>query len=209
MKALTRYVLSTLGGRVVERKDIEEACRRFDADADETINYMISYRYFIRVLRGLYYVKTLEEFGLRKSVDIYDVLSLAMERLSIKWYFGLYTGLRLNGLTHEYSDTIFILNDTIFRPKEMKVAGEKVKFVKLKNRLFGFGTINKDRVVFSDTEKTLLDFIYVSRYGSVPEGRIISIVEEYGTVAKPDKIKAYLRFYPETVGFVAKNAGLI
>ena len=209
MKALTRYVLSTLGGRVVERKDIEEACRRFDADADETINYMISYRNFIRVLRGLYYVKTLEEFGLRKSVDIYDVLSLAMERLSIKWYFGLYTGLRLNGLTHEYSDTIFILNDTIFRPKEMKVAGEKVKFVKLKNRLFGFGTINKDRVVFSDTEKTLLDFIYVSRYGSVPEGRIISIVEEYGTAAKPDKIRAYLIFYPETVGFVAKNAGLI
>jgi len=209
MKALTRYVLSTLGGRVVERKDIEEACRRFEADADETINYMISYRYFIRVLRGLYYVKTLEEFSLRKSVDVYDVLSFAMERLNVKWYFGLYTGLRLNGLTHEYSDTIFILNDTIFRPKEMKVAGEKVKFVKLKNKLFGFGTINKDRVVFSDIEKTLLDFIYVSRYGSVPEGRIISIVEEYGTAAKPDKIRAYLVFYPKTVGLVAKNAGLI
>jgi len=34
--------------------------------------------------------KTLEEFGLKKYVNIYDVLSLAMERLNVKWYFGLY-----------------------------------------------------------------------------------------------------------------------
>jgi len=209
MKTLTRYVLSTFGGKAVKREELERACRRFDADTEDTINYMISYKYFIRILRGLYYVKTLEEFRLRKSVDIYKVLSLAIGRLNVNWYFGLYTALRLNGLTHEYFDTTFILNDAIFRPKEMKVAGEKVKFVKLKSGLFGFGTVNKDRIIFSDIEKTLLDFIYVSRYGSVPEGRIVSIVEEYGTVAKPDKIGAYLRFYPETVGLVTKNAGLI
>ena len=209
MKALTRYVLSTIGGKVVERKDIEEACRRFDADADKTINYMISYRYFIRVLRGLYYVKTLEDFSLKKSLDIHNVLALAMERLNVKWYFGLYTGLRLNGLTHEYFDTTFVLNDAIFRPKEIKVAGEKVKFVKLKRRLFGFGTVNKDRLVYSDVEKTLLDFIYVSRYRSVPESRTASIVEEHRSSVDAEKMKTYLKFYPETVGTMVKNAGLI
>jgi len=209
MRTLTKYVLSSFGGKIVTREDVEEACRRFDANPDNTINFMISYGYFLRVLRGLYYVKTLEEFGLKKSPDVYAVLSLAMEKLSINWYFGLYTGLRLNGLTHEYFDTTFVLNDAIFRPKEIKVAGEKVKFVKLKRRLFGFGTVNKDRLVYSDVEKTLLDFIYVSRYRSVPESRTASIVEEHRSSVDAEKMKTYLKFYPETVGTMVKNAGLI
>jgi hypothetical protein len=46
--------------------------------------------------------------------------------------------------------------------------------------------------IFSDVKKTLLDLIYVSRYRSVPEGRIFSIIKEYGTSAKPGKTGAYL-----------------
>jgi len=209
MKTLTRYILSSFGGRVVTRENIEEACRRFDANASSTINFMISYGYFLRILRGLYYVKTVEEFSLKKSVDIYKIISLGMEKLGINWYFGLYTGLRLNGLTHEYFGTIFILNDGIFRPKEIKVGEERVKFIKLKGRLFGFGITNKDQIKFSDIEKTLLDFIYVSRYRSVPEERIVSIIEDYGKRAEAEKIKRYLEFYPETVKMVVKNARLV
>jgi predicted transcriptional regulator of viral defense system len=209
MKTLTRYILSSFGGKVVERREIEKVCRRFSANATSTINFMISYGYFLRVLRGLYYVKTLEEFKLKKSVNVHEILSLGMEKLRINWYFGLYTSLRLNGLTHEYFDTIFILNDRIFRPREIKVGGERVKFLKLKSKLFGFGTMNKDHIKFSDIEKTLLDFIYVSRYRTVPEERIISIIEECGKNVKTEKIKAYLKFYPKTVEMVVKNARLI
>lgn len=209
MKTLTRYILSSFGGKVVKREEIERACRRFNANADKTINFMISYGYFIRILRGLYYVKTLEEFRFKKSINVYEILSFAMERLKVNWYFGLYTSLRLNGLTHEYFDTIFILNDRIFRPKEIKVGGEKVKFIKLKSKLFGFGTVSENHISFSDVEKTLLDFIYVSRYRSVPEERIFSIIEDYGKNAERKKIKAYLKFYPKTVGMVVKNARLI
>jgi len=209
MKMLTKYILSNLGGKVATREEIEKACTRFSAHAAATINFMISYGYFLRILRGLYYVKTMEEFKLKKSVKVYEILSLGIEKLKVNWYFGLYTGLVLNGLTHEYFDTIFILNDRIFRPKEIKVGGKKVKFLKLKGRLFGFGIMNKDRMKFSDVEKTLLDIIYVSKYNSVPEERIASTVEEYGKNAKAQKIKAYLKFYPKTVETVAKNARLI
>jgi predicted transcriptional regulator of viral defense system len=170
---------------------------------------MISYGYLLRILRGLYYVKTLEEFKLKKSANIYEILSLGMEKLRIDWYFGLYTSLRLNGLTHEYYDTIFILNNQIFRAKVIKVGGEGVKFIKLKSKLFGFGIKKKNLIKFSDVEKTLLDFIYVLRYRSVPEERIISMIEEYGDKAKAKKIKAYLKFYPKVVEMVVKNAGLI
>jgi hypothetical protein len=40
---------------------------------------MISYGFFIRILRGLYYVKTMEEFKLKKALDIYKLISLGME----------------------------------------------------------------------------------------------------------------------------------
>jgi predicted transcriptional regulator of viral defense system len=209
MKPLTRYLLSTFGGKVVRRTSVEDVCKRFGANASNTINSMISYGYLIRILRGLYYVKTVEEFTLKKAADIYRVLSLGMDDLKVKWYFGLHTALRLNGATHEYSDVTFILNDAIFRPKTLKVAGEKVRFIKVGKNLFGFGVIEKNGTKFSDLEKTVLDLVYLSRYRSMPEEKIASTIEEYAKDARAEKVKEYLRFYPKTVGMVVKNAGII
>jgi hypothetical protein len=45
---------------------------------------MISYGYLVRILRGLYYVKTVGEFGLKKSVDVYKVLSLGLKSFPLK-----------------------------------------------------------------------------------------------------------------------------
>jgi len=69
--------------------------------------------------------------------------------------------------------------------------------------------MKRDHIKFSDAEKTLLDFIYVLRYRSVPDERIISVIEDYGKNVKAEKIKEYLKFYPKTVEMVVKNAGLI
>jgi predicted transcriptional regulator of viral defense system len=209
MKKLTRYILSRFGGNATTKDEIKEACKRFDANPDNTTNYMISYGYLVRILRGLYYVKTFEEFELRKSPDIYKILFLSLNKLNVKWYFGLYTGLRLNGLTHEFFDTIFVLNDQIYRPKEIKIAGEKVKFLKLSSKLVDFGVVNESDKRFSDVEKTLLDLIYISRYRSVSEGRIISMIGDYGKRVRNDKVLEYLRFYPKAVEKVVKAAGLL
>jgi hypothetical protein len=84
MKKLTRYILSRFGGNVTTKDEIRETCRRFGADADSTINFMIWYGYLVRILRGLYYVKTMEEFGLKKSLDIYKVLFLGLNKLKVK-----------------------------------------------------------------------------------------------------------------------------
>ena len=209
MKKLTRYILSQFGGNATTKDEIKEACKRFDADPDSTTNFMISYGYLVRILRGLYYVKTIEEFELRKSPDVYKILFLGLNKLKVKWYFGLYTGLRLNGLTHEFFDTIFVLNERIYRPKEIKIAGEKVKFLKLSSKLVDFGIVNESDKRFSDVEKTLLDLIYISRYRSVPEGRITSMIEEYRKRVRTDKMLEYLKFYPKAVEKVVKAAGLI
>ena len=209
MKTLTRYILSSFGGKIAKREEIQRACTKFNANPEKTINFMISYGYFLRILRGLYYVKNLEEFKFKKSINTNETLALAMEKLKVNWYFGLYTSLRLNGLTHEYFDTTFILNDRLFRPKEIKVAGEKVKFIKLKSKLLTFGITKQNHIKFSDVEKTLLDIIYLSKYRSVSEERIISIISDYNTNANARKIREYLKSYPKTVEMVAKNAKLI
>ena len=209
MKLVTKYILSNFGGRAATREEIDEVCRRFRADSTSTVNYMIHYGFFIRILRGLYYVKSLEEFKLKKAINVYRVVSLGMEKLKLNWYFGLYTSLKLNGLTHEFFDTIFVLNDEIFRPREIRIAGERVKFIKLKSKLFGFGIVNKEGIKFSDPEKTILDFIYVFRYRNVAEERIISMIEDYAKSLEKRKLEEYLKFYPKTVSRVVENAKLI
>jgi len=209
MKTLTRYLLSEFGGGAVTRDEIEAACRKFGAKYTNTINFMISYGYLVRILRGLYYVKTLEEFKLEKAVDIHRIISLGLSRLGVNWYFGLYTALRLNGLTHEFPATTFVLNDSIFRPKEIEIAGGRTKFLRLKRGLFGFGVVDSGGIRFSDPEKTILDLAYLSRYRSLPRERIISTVGEYGEHLERGKLQTYLKFYPKTVGAVIRDAGLI
>jgi len=209
MRNLTEYIISTFGGKAVRRHMIENACKRFKMDAAYTVNYMISYGYLVRILKGLYYVKTVEEFKLKKAVDAYKVISLGMDELKINWYFGLYTALRLNGLTHEFSNTIFVLSDKIFRPKEVKVSGEKVSFIKLTAKIFGFGVIDRSGLKFSDLEKTILDFVYLSKYRSVPKGKIVMTIEGYAKEAKIEKIREYLKSYPKSVKGVLEDARIV
>lgn len=209
MRPLTKYLLSTFGGKVVRRTNIDNICKKFGANPTNTVNFLISYGYLIRILRGLYYVKTLEEFTLKKAVDIYKILSLGMDELKVKWYFGLYTALRFNGVTHEFFDTIFVLNNEIFRPKDVKVSGGKVRFIKLSSNLFNFGIIERNGVKFSGLEKSLLDFVYLSKYRSTPNEKIASMIEEYAKGASGKKLKEYLKHYPRSVGKVVEDAGLV
>jgi len=192
----------------VKRRVIEDACKKFDAVTVNTINNKISYGYLIRILRGLYYVKTLDEFANKKTVDVHRVISLGMKELEVNWYFGLNTALRMNGATHEYSDTVFVVNDEIYRNKEVRIAKSRVKFIKINPKLTGFGIVAEDGMRYSDLEKTLLDMIYLSKYRSVPEGKIALSVEEYAENTDRKKVSEYLKAYPLNVGKVAKNAGL-
>jgi predicted transcriptional regulator of viral defense system len=209
MKNLTRYILATYGGKAVRKTSIENVCKRFVTEPKYFINYMAAYGYLIRVVKEVYYVKTSDEFSSKKAIDVHKIISLGLTELKVNWYFGLNTALRMNGATHEYSDTVFVVNDEIYRNKEVRIAKSRVKFIKINPRLTRFGIIVEDGMRYSDLEKTLLDTIYLSKYRSVPEGKIALSVEEYAK--NTDRVKAheYLKAYPLNVGKVAKNAGLV
>jgi len=114
------------------------------------------------------------------------------------WYFGLYTALKMNNMTHEHFTIEHVINDRIQRTNPMNIAGYSFKFVKVKPRLLSFGIIDA-KLKHSDPEKTILDFIYLWRYNSIPDQRITLNVKEWTINADKEKLKEYSRNYPKTV----------
>ncbi|AEC52039.1 hypothetical protein PNA2_1123 [Pyrococcus sp. NA2] len=62
MKLITKFILSKYGGEIITKKELEDVCRRFGEQFKYIVNYYISRGYLIRILRGVYYVRTLEEY---------------------------------------------------------------------------------------------------------------------------------------------------
>ncbi|WP_460129487.1 type IV toxin-antitoxin system AbiEi family antitoxin domain-containing protein [Thermococcus prieurii] len=197
MKLITQYILSRYGGRVITKEELREVCERFGENFEYIVNYYISRGYLVRILRGVYYVKTLEEYKFGRTPDPMTLIAKAMNKLDLKWYFGLYTSLRLNGATYEYYSRIFLITPVITRPKPITVLGEEVQFVKLKESLLGFGVVKRRKIQYSDLEKTLLDFIYLKRYNKRLNAD--AVVQEYLAKAKKEKLMEYSKAYPKSV----------
>ncbi|NJE26451.1 hypothetical protein E3E22_07445 [Thermococcus sp. MV5] len=209
MNVSVRFILSQYGGKVITKEELEKICKRFEVNIDYLIHHLISYGYVIRILRGLYYVKTIEEFKLKKALRPLEIIGLGLNRMNVKWYYGLFTALRLNALTHEYFAKIFILNDSIYRSKAVKIYGEDVEFIKIKPRLTEFGIVDNGEIRYSDVEKTLLDFFYLSRYNPKLRFTAKNVVEEYWDRINKGKINEYLKYYPKSLRKVLENEGLL
>jgi len=112
--------------------------------------------------------------------------------------------LTLNNLTHEYFAIDTVINDTLFRAKEVEIAGHKFKFIKIKTPLI-FGTQKENNLVFSNIEKTILDFIYIKKYRSIPENKIILDVSEFMEKSNRDTLLSYAEKYPKSVREVVEK----
>jgi len=197
MKLITQFILSRYGGKVITREELREACERFGENFEYIVNYYISRGYLVRILRGVYYVKTLEEYKFGKTPDPMTLIAKAMNKLNLKWYFGLYTALRLNGATYEYYSRIFLVTPVITRPRPVTILGERIQFIKLKEPLLGFGVVKRGEIQYSDLEKTLLDFIYLKRYNKRLNAN--AVVREYIAKAQKAKLVEYSKAYPKSV----------
>jgi hypothetical protein len=175
-------------------------------DYTAVVSYFVKRKYFVRILRGIFYVKSLEEAKLGRSR--YNHLELVAKGLELKkvsnWYFGLHTALKLNNMTHETFAVEDVVNDKLFRANPIAIAGYKFKFSRLSPSLLGFG-IRKagNGVRYSDPEKTLLDFIYLWRYNGIPEEKIVADVSGWEKGASKEKLMAYAKKYPKTVAEIA------
>jgi len=190
----------------VTSKELEAYCRAMRLDYATVVRYFSSRGYIVRVFRGIFYVKSIEEFELARSK--YSHLELVAKGMELKkvskWYFGLHTALKLNNMTHETFAVEDVLSDSLFRANPVMIAGYKFKFVKLSPSLVGFGVRKSDSgVPCSDPEKTLLDFIHIWRYNGVPEDKIVADIHDWARDASREKLRSYARKYPKTVAEIA------
>ncbi|MFW6109159.1 MAG: type IV toxin-antitoxin system AbiEi family antitoxin domain-containing protein [archaeon] len=142
----------------------------------------------------------MEEINLGSNKYSYrELVAKGLEIKGVKnWYYGLSTALILNNMTHEYFSIDYILNDIIQRNKPMDIAGHNFIFKKISARLLNFGVIEKG-IIFSDPEKTILDIVYLDRYGGVPPSRTSLKISEYMSDADKAKLYDYAEEYPSTV----------
>jgi len=145
--------------------EIKDYCRKLSLDYLPTIKYMLRNKYLARIFKGIFYIYSIEERKLGKSeMNFFEILKEALKIKGVKnWYFGLETGLKFNNLTHEYFTIYYVINDKLFRAKPIMIMGRKVKFYKLTPKMLTFGVVKK-RVNYSDSEKTLLDLLYLKHY---------------------------------------------
>ncbi len=184
----------------ITSEELKRYCKTMGLNYDITIRHLVSRGYLIRIFKGIFYIKTLEEAKFNKSR--YSHLELVAKGLSLKgvknWYFGLYTALKFNNLSHESFAVDYVVNDKLLRSKPINIAGYKFKFIKLTPKLIEFGII-ENNLKYSDPEKTILDFIYTWRYNGVPEEKMVLDVSEWAKDISSEKIKKYAVNYPKTV----------
>lgn len=188
------------GKEFVTSAELRRYCKSMNLNYETAIRHLIPRGYLIRIFRGTFYIRSLEEIKLGKTK--YSHLELVAKGLELKnvknWYFGLYTALKLNNMTHEHFAIEHVVNDKIFRAKPVSIAGYKFKFIKLTSSLMEFG-ITGDRLRYSDAEKTILDFIYIWRYNGIPKHKIILDILEWTANISEEKIEEYAKRYPKTV----------
>jgi len=190
----------------VASTELRNYCEQMKLNYKSAIGHFVSRGHLTRIFKGIFYVKSLDEVKLGKAR--YNHLELVAKGLELKgvknWYFGLYTALKLNNMTHEHFAIDYVVNDRIFRAKPMKIAGYRFKFMKLKPSLFKFGLIENE-LTYSNPEKTILDFVYVWKYNGVPKERIAADISEWTTSLSKVRVKEYVKSYPKTVQEVASE----
>lgn len=193
----------------VTSEEVKEYCKTLKLDYDLVVRYSIWRKYLVRIFRGVFYVKSLEEFKTGKSK--YNHLELVAKGLELKgvknWYFGLHTALKLNNMTHEYFTIDEVISDSLFRAKPVGIVGYKFKFVKIIPSLFDFGIFeggDNIPIRYSDPEKTILDFIYLSKNkGRSPE-LVAMDLKDWAENISERKLLMYAKKYPKTVANIAR-----
>ena len=185
--------LARTNKKLITSSEIKKDCEKLSVSYDPVIKYLLRNKYLERIFRGIFYVYSVEERKLGKSeMNFYEILSEALRIKGVKnWYFGLETALKFNNMTHEYFTIIYIVNDTIFRAKPIKIKGHKVKFHKTLNKMFEFG-INKKPYPHSNPEKTALDLYYFKHYD-------INNFKEITEKLSKTKLKKYSKYYNKRI----------
>ena len=181
-------------------EELKNYCDDLYVDYRRTMDYLISREHLIQIIEDIYYVKPIKEINKKKLR--YSILEFVAKGLKLKridnWYFGLYTALNINKINHDHQDEyLYIVNDHILRDRPLKILGKDFRFLRFKNSLFNFGII-KNKIQYSDHEKTILDLIYLWQFNQMNENRILIEISKLIEGVSEKKILTYSQYYPDS-----------
>lgn len=169
-KILTIYeALLNRREKICHKSNIVEILKEYNKsigkiNSDNAIKYLSRHKYIKRIILNYYYINSLDEKerNFCKYEDR-ELLFIVLNKLKIKWYFGLNSALYLLGKTWQTPNTITIINNKISGRRT--VLGLRVRFIKIKESLiFGLKkgkTKNNIPYVYSNLAKTYLDLAYL------------------------------------------------
>lgn len=185
----------------VNAADLKSYCKSLKLDYTTTVKNFVHRGHLVRIFRGVFYVRPPDDMmiGRRKYTHL-ELVAKGLEMKGVKnWYFGLHTALKRNNMTHEYFTIDEVINDSLFRAKPINIAGYKFRFIKLSPELIKFGIKEEGTIRYSDPEKTILDFIYLSRHKGTSSEKISLDVGDWVKDISEKKLRKYAMNYPTTV----------
>jgi predicted transcriptional regulator of viral defense system len=193
---------------LITTEELKNYCKELYFNYRILSNYLISRKYLVKVLEGIYYVKTNEEIAQNKlNLPVSKLLAKALRLKNIhNWYYGLYTALKLNGIDYNHKDKFYyLINNRILKNRPIKILGKRYRFIRFQDTLFNFGIIN-GKVKYSDLEKTILDLLYLWEYTHRNENRILIELSKLLEGTSLEKILDYSQYYPKSNRIILKKA---
>lgn len=193
--------LNTEDKRYVSSELIKKYSNSLDIPYFDAIMYLTRNKYLYTILRGIFYNPTIEERKLKRiNVNHMEAISEALFKKGVtNWYFGLESALKMNNMTHEFYTLDTIINDKIFRKNPINVLGNKIRFIKVKSDVFGFGIIDSKKYKYSDKEKTVIDLIYLGRYNGKTDEEIRNRISPFIPFCSHAKLLDYSKKYNKSV----------
>jgi len=185
----------------VTAEELEKYCHEFGFDHTNLVRYYVRRGYFVRIFKGIFHVRYPDD--IREGRFRYTNHELVAHGMKLKginnWYFGLHTALKFNNMTHEYFAIDEVINDALTRPTPIMINHHKIKFLKISNTLIDFGINTNGIVRYSDSEKTILDFIYIWKSHGIPDKKILSDIAEWSENISNMTLKKYSEHYSKSV----------
>jgi predicted transcriptional regulator of viral defense system len=197
---------------IITSDEIKNICNNnlINLEYNYAISYLLNNGYIERIVRGIFYIRSLEEKRDKVSrINFLDVIVKVMEIKKINnWYFGLESALKLNNLTHETYFLDTIINNKIKNNKPLEILGRKVKFTKILGVNYSFGIISGktnigNKYYYSNPERTILDIAYLGKYNGKTKKEIKYDIKEY--TVNPLVLKEHSNKYPNTIKEVFKD----
>ncbi len=190
--------LLIVGKKIVGSSEIKSLARELGKNEERSLYYLQEEGYIVRIFRGIFYVKTMEERELGTfNNTIYEIVALALKEKGVEnWYFGLENGLKINNMTHEYFTIDYVITDSYRTTKVIRICNTRFQFFKRSIKQFQNGILQRDGVRYSNPEKTVLDLVYQRYLDSGDSDYLLLPIKEYREKIDLRMTKDYLSMYP-------------